>query len=255
MKNSRIKLHNAYGAVIDLFAGGGGTSVGFEECGIPVDFAVNHDPKAIAMHRTNHPDTIHLTEDVFKVDLQSYVGNEHVALMWASPDCFPAGNLVWTSSGYKNIEDVRCNDYVLTHNGNYKRVYRTIKKNDRKFCNIKIAGCEEFQATLNHPFYVRKKKTHYVHGEHRTCYTTLLEPEWVKAEDLTPDYRVGIPINTQSVVPKWNGIVKYIHNQYGITKSWVENTLSEYMDNSDFWWLIGRYIGDGYVSTEKYMID
>nr|DAG65031.1 MAG TPA: DNA cytosine methyltransferase [Bacteriophage sp.] len=74
--------------IIDCFAGGGGASVGIEMAlGRQVDIAVNHDPQAIRMHSVNHPDTLHLTEDIFKVDLQKYVGNRHVALMWASPDC------------------------------------------------------------------------------------------------------------------------------------------------------------------------
>lgn len=73
--------------IIDCFAGGGGASVGIEMAlGRPVDIAINHDPDAILMHKTNHPDTLHLTEDIFKVDLQKYVKGRHVALMWASPD-------------------------------------------------------------------------------------------------------------------------------------------------------------------------
>lgn len=74
--------------IIDCFAGGGGASVGIEMVlGIPVDIAINHDPQAIRMHKVNHPDTLHLTEDIFKVDLQRCVKGRHVALMWASPDC------------------------------------------------------------------------------------------------------------------------------------------------------------------------
>lgn len=74
--------------IIDCFAGGGGASVGIEMAlGRQVDIAVNHDPQAIRMHKTNHPDTLHLTEDIFKVDLKKYVGDRHVSLMWASPDC------------------------------------------------------------------------------------------------------------------------------------------------------------------------
>lgn len=74
--------------IIDAFAGGGGASVGIEMAlGKPVDIAINHDPAAILMHKTNHPSTLHLTEDIFKVDLQKYVGGKHVDLMWASPDC------------------------------------------------------------------------------------------------------------------------------------------------------------------------
>lgn len=74
--------------IIDCFAGGGGASVGIEMAlGRPVDIAINHDPDAILMHKTNHPDTMHLTEDVFKVNLQKYVKGKKVDLMWASPDC------------------------------------------------------------------------------------------------------------------------------------------------------------------------
>lgn len=74
--------------IIDCFAGGGGASVGIEMAlGRPVDIAINHDPDAILMHKTNHPQTLHLTEDIFKVDLKKYVKGRHVALMWASPDC------------------------------------------------------------------------------------------------------------------------------------------------------------------------
>ena len=74
--------------IIDCFAGGGGASVGIEMAlGRPVDIAINHDPDAILMHKTNHPDTLHLTEDIFKVDLKKYIKGKRVALLWASPDC------------------------------------------------------------------------------------------------------------------------------------------------------------------------
>ena len=50
--------------------------------------AINHDPAAILIHKTNHPDTIHLTEDIFKVDLSKYLTRQHkVNVMWMSPDC------------------------------------------------------------------------------------------------------------------------------------------------------------------------
>ena len=76
------------GLIIDCFAGGGGASVGIEKAlGREVDIAINHDPQAIRMHKVNHPNTIHLTEDIFKVDLEKYVRGRKVALMWASPDC------------------------------------------------------------------------------------------------------------------------------------------------------------------------
>lgn len=79
-------MNYALGMVIDAFAGGGGASVGIEMAlGRQVNIAINHNPQAIQMHRMNHPDTLHLTEDIFSVNLKKYVKNERVALMWASP--------------------------------------------------------------------------------------------------------------------------------------------------------------------------
>ncbi|QWA09815.1 DNA cytosine methyltransferase [Sodalis ligni] len=74
--------------IVDNFAGGGGASTGIEMAtGRSVDIAINHDPNAIAMHRTNHPDTLHLCESVFDVDPIAACGGHSVALAWFSPDC------------------------------------------------------------------------------------------------------------------------------------------------------------------------
>ena len=73
---------------IDAFAGGGGASEGLRMAGIDVNIAINHDPEAIRMHAANHPDALHLTEDVFKVNLSEYLRPDDVVdVMWASPDC------------------------------------------------------------------------------------------------------------------------------------------------------------------------
>lgn len=74
--------------IVDLFAGGGGASTGIElATGRYVDIAVNHDPKAVAMHETNHPQTRHFCEDVFEVDPVAVTKGKPVGLLWASPDC------------------------------------------------------------------------------------------------------------------------------------------------------------------------
>lgn len=74
--------------VVDNFAGGGGASTGIEiAIGRSVDIAINHDQAAIAMHRANHPETEHYTEDVWKVDPKEACAGRPVALAWFSPDC------------------------------------------------------------------------------------------------------------------------------------------------------------------------
>lgn len=74
--------------IIDNFAGGGGTSMGIAMAlGRGPDVAINHDPEAIAMHIANHPDTVHLCEDVFDVDPVDVAAGRPVGMAWFSPDC------------------------------------------------------------------------------------------------------------------------------------------------------------------------
>ena len=74
--------------VVDNFAGGGGASIGIERgIGRPVNVAINHDAEAIAMHRANHPETTHYTEDVWKIDPHQVTRGQPVGLAWFSPDC------------------------------------------------------------------------------------------------------------------------------------------------------------------------
>lgn len=74
--------------IVDLFAGGGGASVGIEAAiGRSVDIAINHDATALAVHRANHPGTRHLTADIWEVRPREATGGAPVELLWASPDC------------------------------------------------------------------------------------------------------------------------------------------------------------------------
>lgn len=74
--------------IVDSFAGGGGASTGIElALGRSPDYAINHDPEALALHRANHPDTVHLSKNIYKVDPMDVVGRRKVGLLWASPDC------------------------------------------------------------------------------------------------------------------------------------------------------------------------
>ena len=87
---------------VDLFCGAGGTSTGVETARYQnnpcarVIACVNHDANAIASHAANHPEALHLTEDIRKLDLTQLV--KYINLMrkrfvnafvvvWASLEC------------------------------------------------------------------------------------------------------------------------------------------------------------------------
>lgn len=72
--------------IIDSFAGGGGASTGIMMAlGRSPEIAINHDAVAIATHAANHPETKHLSSNIWKVDPDEIDGP--IGLLWASPDC------------------------------------------------------------------------------------------------------------------------------------------------------------------------
>ena len=74
--------------IVDNFAGGGGASTGIEiATGRLVALAINHDPAAIRMHKTNHPYTEHFQASVWDIDPVAVCRGRPVGLAWFSPDC------------------------------------------------------------------------------------------------------------------------------------------------------------------------
>lgn len=74
--------------IVDSFAGGGGASTGIEMAlGRSPDIAINHNPAALALHAANHPETLHLSENIYRVDPLDHVAGKHVGLAHFSPDC------------------------------------------------------------------------------------------------------------------------------------------------------------------------
>lgn len=70
--------------VIDLFAGSGGFSTGAEMAGCKVLFAANHWQEAVHWHSQNHPDAIHVCQDLHQANWAHVPKHD---LMLASPCC------------------------------------------------------------------------------------------------------------------------------------------------------------------------
>lgn len=74
--------------IVDLFAGGGGMSVAFENAfGRSPDIAINHNDDALSMHRINHPLTRHFIADVYEVCPRGATQGRPVGWLHLSPDC------------------------------------------------------------------------------------------------------------------------------------------------------------------------
>lgn len=69
---------------IDLFAGGGGSTLGATLAGVKVAWAGNHNPKAVEVHQANHPSVLHSCQDLHQADWGEVPAHD---LLYGSPCC------------------------------------------------------------------------------------------------------------------------------------------------------------------------
>lgn len=146
--------------------------------------------------------------------------------------CFDAETLITTKDGLKRIADVQIGDEVLTHKGRYKPVVKTMITETDEVHKLKFYGAPPVEVTGNHPLLVRKMTPVHVRNENgsRTYIRTFSECSWRSVGCIEPGDWIGMPINKMQKLPV---------NSEGLP-----------FDNKSFWWIIGRYLGDGW--TEIY---
>lgn len=218
--------------VVDNFAGGGGASTGIEMAtGVSVDIAINHDPEAIRMHRTNHPTTKHYCEDVWQVDPVKACDGHPVGLAWFSPDCFAKGTLVLTETEYQPIETLRAGDKVLTHNGSWKPITATMMSR-KKAVRIVGYGNVGMLCSEDHPFLI-KNCPHLWNNQVRQYKRVHNDMQWVRAKDIQGDMYWASRISVDPMpIPQLE----------------KPNTKSVFLPVDErLLWLAGRYVGDGWT--------
>lgn len=215
--------------VLSLF---NGMSVGYmalKDAGIPVEkyYSSEIDKFAIAESQANFPDIIQLG-DVTRWREWDIEWDKIDLLMGGFP-CFPAGTMIMTNKGHKDIKDIKIGDMVLTHTGQYQKVLSTgVKKAPTRI--ITGQGHLPIECTDNHPFWSRERLANKWNNQRRRYDSVFSEPQWVNAIDLTKQ--------------------SYICNVKNIT----HNTVSD--KDEKYWYFVGRFMGDGCasVSNNKYSI-
>jgi DNA-cytosine methyltransferase len=169
--------------------------------------------------------------DISKIDELPY------ADLWTvSFPCFVEGTLVLTKDGYKAIESVTSQDFVLTHNNQYKKVVKSMINHAEQLYKIDTMPSESLYTTENHPFYIRHRYKKW-NNDRRMYDRKFSEPVWVKAKDLDRDCFVGTAINTESKLPTYD-----------------DDGLESLFEQNDFWYVVGRYIGDGWIRSKNGII-
>ena len=151
--------------------------------------------------------------------------------------CFTADSLVLTDKGYKPINEIEIGDMVLTCDNTYQMVTKTFDNGIKPILKINAMAVDEIKCTNNHRFYVRTM-SRVGHNQHRV----FSNPYWKPACTLTKKDYLGVAINQKSIIPTWNGVD---FDWSDGRKTRHKNQLQCLLGYTDFWWLIGRYMGDG----------
>lgn len=239
--------------LIELFAGYGSQALALKYLGVPFEhhFVCEFDKYAMQSYNEIHGTNFETTDvcDITADDLNITETDKYKYLVTYSFPCFTGDTLVLTKQGYKRIDELSDEDFVLTHTNQYQRVLAGRKTGEKPTFSIKGMGIDELVCTENHKFYVRRMTKHFstLPNGKRGVVREFSEPFWVECKDLTKQHYLGVAINQNSVVPQWDG-VDYTWSDGRSTRH--KNNLSQYMSNTDFWWLIGRYVGDGWHRSQ-----
>lgn len=176
--------------------------------------------------------------DMTKID---WTKVEDFDLLFYSTPCFVAGTLVLADGGYKPIEDVKVGDMVMTHNNRFRKVVEVGKKPSNEIIKLRSMMFDEIFCTPNHPFYTRKR---YRKGHKGVrCFK---DPEWKAASELTNDDYLGLAVNTNEEILEWEGVTLHRGTHWDAI-----NELSKHLSSEHFWYVMGRYIGDGWQRNDK----
>lgn len=159
--------------------------------------------------------------DITKVDETKL---KPFSMICGGSPCFVKGTKVYTSTGYRNIEDVKIGDLVLTHTGKFQKVVRVGNKFSDDVYELKAQGVLNTTVTGNHPYYVRSSKRKW-NNDRRSYDRIFTNPEWKSVKDIADNEYIGLPILNTS------------ENIYNLS--------------NDECWLLGRYVADGYICNSK----
>jgi DNA (cytosine-5)-methyltransferase 1 len=208
---------------VSLFSGVGGFEQALNKLGGKCVMASEIDKYANLAYETLYG---HKTVgDITKVAAESVPDHD---LLVAGFPCFPAGQRVITKNGFKNIEDIKAGDYVLTHKGRYREVVTPMDKlynGDLYEITMKYYRLP-IKVTSEHPFFTKRG--------------------WVDAKDLTENDYVGFPLNKKSDLPAQLKYRKKINQSKEI-----EVTTSLPYEKEAFWKLVGYWLADGWTQDKR----
>jgi DNA (cytosine-5)-methyltransferase 1 len=224
---------------IDLFSGIGGFHQAMKRLGGECVLACDIDLHCRESYSQNYG--IVPKEDITKLVTSEIPDHD---LICGGFPCFVAGTKVLTKIGYKAIENVTIDDQLMTHTGNFHSILNLQTKiYSKTLYKIRIKyHPEPIVCTPEHPFYVREKKSVW-NNTLRKYDHHYTKPSWKEAKNLTKNDFFGMPINTKSIIPQMTYTRTY--------NKFTSHDQTIVLDNSDQWFMMGYFLGDGWVEDGK----
>lgn len=229
--------------VFTAFSGYDSQCMALDRLGVDYDLVgwSEIDPHAIIAHNAVYPQYKDRNfNDITKIDWSTVPDFD---LLTYSFPCFLKGTLIQTKGGLTPIEKISALiDEVFTHKRRYCKVLKFMEREYKgDILTVRGMMCGDINCTPNHPFYVRER---YRKGH--AGLRMFKEPEWVHAENLTKNHYLGFAVNDKETLPEWGGS---IDNRWGHNKQ--VNHLQPLFEHGAFWYIMGRYIGDGWKKESK----
>ena len=217
--------------VVELFAGVGGFRLGLEPHGFETVWANQWEPSTRTQHafdcyvRHFGDHRGHVCDDIEHALDEVEAGRaelpDHELLVGGFP-CFAAGTMVLTESGHRPIEEVSVGDLVLTHLGRWRRVTACMSRLADATVVLRGRDFADIRTTAEHPFWVRIRGSRW-DTERRRDVRTFTGPDWIPAGSIDPSTYLAQVYPSEHPEPP-----------------------VDIDQSADFFWLVGRYLADGW---------
>ena len=143
--------------------------------------------------------------------------------------CMPPGERVLTSDGYKNVEDVDYDDFLVNNEGDNVRIRKRLVRNmvEEDLYSIKMYnGVRINRFTSEHPIFVSDHKT-----VGRRVREDLFKFDYIPVKNIKEGQWTRIP------------------NMYAEERMDIPG-FRDYMLSDDFWWFVGMWLGNGWIDKQ-----
>lgn len=224
--------------LVDMCAGTGAFSLAFENTKkVETVFANDFEKNSKIIFDENFDLELTL-KDIHDIDVKKEIPKFDI--LTSGFPCFITGTKVLTNNGYKNIEDVKLSDKLLTHTGKHQNILNLQEKEfTGTLYDIKIIHHgEKIICTEEHPFYIRNKNKRWNNDLRKYDYF-YDEPKWIKASEVKKNNYFGMVINDKKIIPEFTFNKK-------ISKANNEEIKIK-LDKPEYWYLMGYFVGDGWI--------